>query len=93
MEFIGRDDLNGRTFHTVSIESAVDKFIVTAKSNSHNMVEVVGSVAIGDEAVGIEQGEVRFGAADRLMKLTYTDFDEYDYDEIQVEFVGRDQSD
>lgn len=89
MDFIGRDDLSGKQFHTVTIEKVSNKFIVTATSNSHNMVEVVGSVAIGDEAVGVEQGDMRFGAADQMMELSYTDFDEYDYDEIQVEFVER----
>lgn len=77
-------------FHTVSVESDDNgKYYVSATSRAHSCVGTVDSVALDGEGVGVESGTFRLGAAERMMEITYVDFEEYTYDEMQIEFVEK----
>lgn len=78
------------SFHTVSVKEEDDgSYYVAANNNETHCIATVDSVAIGDEAVGLEAGDLRFGAAAKNMRLTYTDFEEHGYDELQITFEDR----
>lgn len=80
-------------YHTVTIEQDEGGFHISASTNDHLCICNVGSVGIGDggEAIGVNDGKITFGEADRAMRLEYVDFgDEYAYDEIQITFEDRD---
>lgn len=78
-------------FHTLSIETTDHgDYHVLAQSNDIVFSAVVGSVAIGGEAVGFAAGSARFDAADSWIRVEYVDFrDEHGYEELQISFEGR----
>lgn len=79
-------------YHTLRIkyDDESGQYNVFASNNRTAVSVEVGSVAFGSDAMpaiaGFVKGDAEFDTGEPQIELRYVDFDEYEYDEIQVVF-------